>query len=97
MDSYILNVIMFFIQRKEGLVEDITDSVRKRGTIMVNIFEHDAVPTWSGFVYQGRIAVCLAIKKIIELKNDGKILEIDKYAIDMIQQLKKLILSMKME
>lgn len=50
---------------------------------MENVFEHDAVPTWSGFVYQGRIAVYLAIKKIIELKDDGKILEIDKYEIEM--------------
>ena len=24
---------------------------------MDNIFMHDAVPTWSGFLYQGRIAV----------------------------------------
>lgn len=50
---------------------------------MANVFEHDAVPTWSGFIYQGRIAVYLAIKKIIELKNDNKILEIDNYAIEM--------------
>ena len=50
---------------------------------MVNVFEHDAIPTWSGFVYQGRIAVYLAIKKIIELRNDNKISEIDRYAIEM--------------
>ena len=55
----------------------------KRSTTVENVFEHDAVPTWSGFVYQGRIAVYLAIKKIIELKDDGKILEIDKYEIEM--------------
>lgn len=28
-----------------------------------NIFMHDAVPTWSGFLYQGRIAAYLAVKK----------------------------------
>lgn len=50
---------------------------------MVNVFEHDAIPTWSGFVYQGRIAVYLAIKEIIELRNDNKMSEIDRYAIEM--------------
>ncbi len=50
---------------------------------MVNVFEHDAIPTWSGFIYQGRIVVYLAIKKIIELKNDNKLLEIEKYTIEM--------------
>lgn len=50
---------------------------------MVNVFEHDATPTWSGFIYQGRIAVYLAIKKMIELRNKDQILEIDKYAIEM--------------
>ena len=33
---------------------------------MDNIFMHDAVPTWSGFLYQGRIAVYLAVRKINE-------------------------------
>ncbi len=50
---------------------------------MVNVFEHDATPTWSGFIYQGRVAAYLAVKKIIELKNGNKILEIDNYAIEM--------------
>lgn len=50
---------------------------------MKNVFEHDAIPTWSGFIYQGRIAAYLAIKKIIELRNGNKISEIDKYAIEM--------------
>ena len=35
---------------------------------MDNIFMHDAVPTWSGFLYQGRIAVYLAVRKINELR-----------------------------
>lgn len=50
---------------------------------MENVFEHDAIPTWSGFIYQGRIAVYLAIKKIIELRDGNKISEIDKYVIEM--------------
>lgn len=50
---------------------------------MVNVFEHDVIPTWSGGVYQGRIAVYLAIKEIIELRNDNKMSEIDRYAIEM--------------
>ena len=48
-----------------------------------NVFEHDAIPTWSGFIYQGRIAAYLAIKKIIELRDDNKVSEVDKYAIEM--------------
>lgn len=48
-----------------------------------NIFVHDAVPTWSGFLYQGQIAVYLAVKKIYELEVSGKKKEVDKYAIEM--------------
>ena len=50
---------------------------------MKNIFEYDAVPTWSGFLYQGRIAVYLAVRKILELLEDGKESEIEKYALEM--------------
>ena len=48
-----------------------------------NIFIHDAVPTWSGFLYQGQIAVYLAVKKIYELNLSGKKQEADYYAIEM--------------
>lgn len=48
-----------------------------------NIFIHDAVPTWSGFLYQGQIAVYLAIKKIYELDALGKKEEVNHYAIEM--------------
>lgn len=41
-----------------------------------NIFTHDATPTWSGFIYQGEIAVYLAVKKICELRDKDK-LEMD--------------------
>lgn len=50
---------------------------------MGNIFEHDAVPTWSGFVYQGRITVYLAVKKIYELSVLGKEKEIQNYYVEM--------------
>lgn len=50
---------------------------------MDNVFMHDAVPTWSGFLYQGRVAVYLAIRKIIELSEVGKSSEIEKYALEM--------------
>ena len=53
--------------------------LEKRSMTVVNVFEHDAIPTWSGFVYQGRIAVYLAIKEIIEQRNDNKMSEIDRY------------------
>lgn len=48
-----------------------------------NIFIHDAVPTWSGFVYQGQIAVYLAVKKIYELDEMKKKEETNYYAIEM--------------
>ncbi len=34
---------------------------------MKSVFEHDATPTWSGFTYQGHIAIYLALRKICEL------------------------------
>ena len=34
---------------------------------MASIFEHDAIPTWSGFIYQGLVAAYLAVKQICEL------------------------------
>lgn len=40
---------------------------------MENIFIHDAIPTWSGFIYQGEIAIYLAVKKICELRDQEKI------------------------
>jgi hypothetical protein len=52
---------------------------------MDNIFIHDAVPTWSGFIYQGEIAIYLAVKKICDLKDEGDIVEEDiglKYQIE---------------
>ena len=50
---------------------------------MDNIFMHDAVPTWSGFLYQGRIAVYLTVRKINELREAGNESEIKKYALEM--------------
>ena len=50
---------------------------------MENIFIHDAVPTWSGFLYQGQIAVYLAAKKICELDSSGHRNEIGNYRVEM--------------
>lgn len=36
-----------------------------------NIFIHDATPTWSGFIYQGEVAIYLAVCKICELIANG--------------------------
>ena len=68
---------MYYIGEKKVL------NIIKRSTTVENVFEHDAIPTWSGFIYQGRIAAYLAIKKIIELRDDNKVSEVDKYAIEM--------------
>lgn len=64
--------------------EDKNDALADKDVqTMDNIFMHDAVPTWSGFLYQGRIAVYLAVKKIIELKETGKESEIEKYELEL--------------
>lgn len=34
---------------------------------MNSVFEHDATPTWSGFIYQGLVAVYLAVKETCKL------------------------------
>lgn len=36
-----------------------------------NIFIHDATPTWSGFIYQGEVAIYLTVCKICELIDKG--------------------------
>ncbi|MDE7204312.1 MAG: hypothetical protein K2O91_21000 [Lachnospiraceae bacterium] len=36
-----------------------------------NIFIHDATPTWSGFIYQGEVAIYLAVCKICDLIENG--------------------------
>ena len=48
-----------------------------------NVFIHDAVPTWSGFLYQGQIAVYLAVKKIGELDAADKKEDVSCYSIEM--------------
>ena len=48
-----------------------------------NVFEHDATPTWSGFLYQGRIAVYLAVKKLCELQARDEIGKVPDYKIEM--------------
>lgn len=76
-DDNLLKVMCIIYVRKKVL------NIIKRSTTVENVFEHDAIPTWSGFIYQGRIAAYLAIKKIIELRDDNKVSEVDKYAIEM--------------
>lgn len=36
-----------------------------------NVFIHDATPTWSGFIYQGQVAIYLAVSKICDLRDKG--------------------------
>lgn len=43
-----------------------------------NIFIHDATPTWSGFIYQGEVAIYLALHKICELRDEGLAKEVIK-------------------
>lgn len=52
---------------------------------MATIFEHDATPTWSGFIYQGLVAVYLAVKQICELLSQPN--NLDKKTIGLSYQL----------
>ena len=52
---------------------------------MAIIFEHDATPTWSGFIYQGLVAVYLAVKQICELMSGPN--NLDKQSIGLSYQL----------
>lgn len=50
----------------------VSDKIQRKGDEIrlakdENIFIHDATPTWSGFVYQGEVAIYLAVCKICEL------------------------------
>lgn len=51
---------------------------------MNSIFEHDATPTWSGFIYQGYVAIYLAVRKICELLEQNAL---DKKTIGLTYQL----------
>lgn len=57
---------MAFKMEEKSLVKD------------VNIFIHDATPTWSGFIYQGDVAIYLVLHKICELRDEGLSKEIIK-------------------
>lgn len=48
---------------------------------MMTEFEHDATPTWSGFIYQGHVAMYLAVRKICELLESPHPMEVQKIAI----------------
>lgn len=43
-------------------------------------FEHDATPTWSGFIYQGHVAMYLAVRKICELLESPHPMEVQEIA-----------------
>lgn len=47
---------------------------------MMTEFEHDATPTWSGFIYQGHVAMYLAVRKICELLESPHPMEVQEIA-----------------
>lgn len=52
----------------------------ERNLRMKTEFEHDATPTWSGFIYQGYVAVYLAVRKICDLRERPDAMEIQEIA-----------------
>lgn len=46
---------------------------------MSDIFTHDATPTWSGFIYQGEIAIYLALRKILIIRGINPTQYVEKF------------------
>lgn len=44
---------------------------------IINQEKRNAIPSWSGYQYQGHIAIIVTLTKLIQLKNESQ--DIDKY------------------
>ena len=74
-------VHMFFQERKtvKQIVEEISDGpkestikqYRSKGSMAFMESNNDAIPSWSGYSYQGKMVILCTIQKINELFNSG--------------------------
>lgn len=70
-----------------GIIEHMLFCNERRGSMCINIKlekeNWDATNSWSGYNYQGRIALFVVLKKINELISIGKMDEIEKYSLEL--------------
>jgi len=77
----------FIYARRFGIIEHMLFCDERRGSMCINTElekdNWDATNSWSGYNYQGKIALFVVLKKINELISIGKVDEIEKYSIEL--------------
>lgn len=77
----------FIYARRFGIIEHILFCDERRGSMCINTElekdNWDATNSWSGYNYQGKIALFVVLKKINELISMGKMDEIEKYSVEL--------------
>lgn len=77
----------FIYARRFGIIEHMLFCDERRGSMCINIElekdNWDATNSWSGYNYQGKIALFVVLKKINELISMGKMDEIEKYSVEL--------------
>lgn len=77
----------FIYARRFGIIEHMLFCDERRGSMCINTElekdNWDATNSWSGYNYQGKIALFVVLKKINELISMGKMDEIEKYCVEL--------------
>lgn len=77
----------FIYARRFGIIEHMLFCDERRGRMCINTElekdNWDATNSWSGYNYQGKIALFVVLKKINELISMGKMDEIEKYSVEL--------------
>lgn len=77
----------FVYARRFGIIEHMLFCDERRGSMCIDTElekdNWDATNSWSGYNYQGKIALFVVLKKINELISIGKVDEIEKYSIEL--------------
>lgn len=77
----------FVYARRFGIIEHMLFCDERRGSMCINTElekdNWDATNSWSGYNYQGKIALFVVLKKINELISMGKMDEIEKYSVEL--------------
>ena len=77
----------FIYARRFGIIEHMLFCDERRGSMCINTElekdNWDATNSWSGYNYQGKIALFVVLKKINELISMGKMDEIEKYSVEL--------------
>ena len=77
----------FIYARRFGIIEHMLFCDERRGSMCINTElekdNWDATNSWSGYNYQGKIALFVVLKKINELISMEKMDEIEKYSVEL--------------